>query len=67
MNKKNTLMAIIIFICLCIGTYNIFHKKYDYIDMNNNKGFAEKCYANDKGLFCTIGNKIIEVKQFGKR
>ena len=67
MAKEKWLLLIILFICLCSVIYSIFHKEYDYIDMNNHKGIAEKCYANDKGLFCTIGNKIIEVKQFGKR
>lgn len=66
MKIERTLLLIILFICLCSAIYNVFHKEYRYIDMNNSIGIAEKCYMNDKGLFCETGKKVVEVKQFGR-
>lgn len=40
---------------------------YDYIDFNDNKGYSKKCYMTDDGLFCKVNDKIISVKQYGRR
>lgn len=65
MNKERLLLIAILFICFSFGIYNIFHKEYSYIDMNDNKGISKRCYMNDKGLFCDTNGQIIEVKQYG--
>ena len=70
--KKN-IIAVILLIILTSISYHLFFNKYDYIDMNNNKGYSKKCYIAEEtdkrpqGLYCKTKKGYIEVKQFGNR
>lgn len=50
-----------------IGSYIENHYGYDYITMKDERGISNKCYMNDKGLYCKTKDGLVEVKQFGKR
>lgn len=43
------------------------HHGYRYVTFNDEIGISDKCYMNDKGLFCKIKGGLVEVRQFGKR
>ena len=64
-----------IIICLIIVTifgaiitkYIENHYGYEYLSMEDEFGISNKCYMNDKGLFCKTKGGLVEVKQFRKR
>lgn len=37
--------------------------KYEYVDLDGNKGYSSNCYESD-GLFCKLDGGTIQVKQF---
>lgn len=67
-NKKMLIPSLIFFIlAICLFIKGCNYMPYDYIDFNDNKGYSKKCYMTDDGLFCKVNNKIISVKQYGRR
>ena len=42
---------------------SIDNDKYEYVDLDGNKGYSSNCYEDD-GLFCKLDGGIIQVKQF---
>nr|DAW34333.1 MAG TPA: SurA N-terminal domain [Caudoviricetes sp.] len=67
-NKNMLLIAIIFFLLsLCLFIKGCNYKAYEYIDMENKRGLAKKCYMTDDGLFCKVNDKNISVKQYGRR
>lgn len=42
---------------------SIDNDKYEYVDLDGNKGYSSNCYEDD-GLFCKLDGGTIQVKQF---
>lgn len=59
-------MALMIIVAI-VNSYIEKHYGYEYLDMSDNFGIADKCYIEDKGLFCKVDSGLVEVKQFRKR
>lgn len=39
---------------------------YEYVDVDGNKGTADKCYEHDAYITCDTGNKTVQVKEYEK-
>lgn len=39
---------------------------YEYVDVDGNKGTADKCYEHDAYITCNNGDKTVQVKEYEK-
>lgn len=67
-NNKIIILASIFFILsICFFVKGFCYKPYEYIDMQNKKGIAKKCYTTNDNVLCKVDNKTIIVKQYCRR
>jgi hypothetical protein len=65
-------IAVLVFIILCVGYYfgekqtkDKYCKTYEYVNLDNNTGYAQSCWGDKGRLVCeTIDGTIIQVKQY---
>lgn len=74
MNNKGftliELLAVIVILGLLLllfipafGDISVDKNRYEYVDLDGNKGYSSSCYEDD-GLFCSLDGGTIQVRQF---
>jgi hypothetical protein len=65
-------IAGLVFIVLCLGYYvgekqteEKYCKTYEYVNLDNNTGYAQSCWGDEGRLVCeTTDGTVIQVKQY---
>lgn len=64
-----TLVIIGLLLALSFSTadriISVDEDKYEYVDLDGNKGYSSNCYEDD-GLFCRLDGGMIQVRQFNR-
>lgn len=60
------IIIFIVALALAIWAESTTRTWYKYIDIDGNKGTADKCYEHSAYITCDAGNKTVQVKEYEK-